>query len=123
MLTLTSASTTYAGEITSATTVYGTFATVSVGESCKLGGTTAATCTAAVSVSAGGSSTKTASTTTLQGSDYHRFDVLITGGAEKLAAATATCASKPNGAPGVDHALILAKVVMCSTALLSFLLL
>jgi len=122
-VTLTSASTTYAAEITSGTTVYGTFATVSVSEGCKVDGNTAATCSATVSISAAGTSTKTASTTTMLGSDVHRFDVLITGGAEKLAAPTGTCASKPNGASGMDHATTLAKVVMCAAALVGFLLL
>ena len=102
-MTITSASTTYAGELTTATSVAGTYATAALTEGCRLAGTTAATCTAAFTVSAGGQSTKTSNTVTLTGSDYHRFDVQITGGAEKLgAAASVTCASKPNAAPGRD---------------------
>lgn len=40
---------------------------------------------------AGGTKTSTQTTVTLSGSNYYRFDVAITGGAEKTAAPAATC--------------------------------
>ncbi|CAN8097549.1 unnamed protein product [Discula destructiva] len=60
-------------------------------ESCALSGTTAASCTGSASVSVQGESTESAVATVLTGSDYHRFDVDITGGAEKTASATGSC--------------------------------
>lgn len=62
-------------------------------ESCALSGTTAASCIASISASAQGESTKTSDTTVISGTDYHRFDVEITGGAEKTASATGRCSS------------------------------
>ena len=74
-------------------------------ESCNLVGTTAATCTATIKATAQGTSASTtvstATTETVTGSTYHRFDVEITGGAEKTASATATCGKK-SAAAGFD---------------------
>lgn len=67
-------------------------------ETCVLGGTTAATCTATIEISADGTKTSTKAVMTLAGTSYHRFDVQITGGAEKLVNPTATCASKNSAA-------------------------
>lgn len=73
--------------------------TGSVAENCELQGTTAAVCAATISVSIQGTSTAITTTGTLDGTDYHRFDVAITGGAEKTAAATGECQAK-SGAVG-----------------------
>lgn len=60
-------------------------------ESCVLQGTTAAACTATITAGLDGSTTSTVTETHLSGSDYHRFDVKITGGAEKTPSATGEC--------------------------------
>jgi len=79
------------------TEVAGVEATVNLLESCSLGSATAS-CSASISVSAQGTSTALSTTSVLSGSDYHHFDVAITGGAEKTAQATATCAKNPGSA-------------------------
>ena len=67
-------------------------------EHCILGGTTAATCTATAMVTVGGSPVAQTVTTMITGRNYHRFDVEITGGAEKTANAAATCTSAATSA-------------------------
>lgn len=79
--------------------IQGYSVTGSVAENCELQGTTEAICTATVSVSVDGTSTAITTTSTMDGTDYHRFDVAITGGAEKTAAPTGECAAK-SGAIG-----------------------
>ncbi|KAH8893680.1 hypothetical protein GQ53DRAFT_821608 [Thozetella sp. PMI_491] len=91
-LTITSASTTYAGEVTAVAYSYGTLIDIYATEGCVLAGSTAATCSATAELTEGSSSTVVSSTTTLTGTNYHRFDVIITGGLERLADATTTCA-------------------------------
>ena len=72
---------------------FGQVATGTVGESCSLQGTTAADCHATVFVAIDGTSTSTASETLITGTDYHRFDVAITGGADKTGSGAGTCSS------------------------------
>lgn len=55
--------------------------------------TSAVTCGATIKGTAQGQSTALSTTTTLSGTDVYRFDVSITGGAEKLANPTGTCAA------------------------------
>ena len=76
------------------TAVTGDGETLLAYETCSLGGTTAATCTATAELEASGTSTSGTTVSTLSGTDYYRFNVAITGGAEKTASATATCAAK-----------------------------
>jgi hypothetical protein len=74
-------------------------------ESCSLAGTTAANCAATLLATGDGSTISTATTETLSGSNYYRFNVEITGGAEKTASATATCAvpsAKGNAAASLN---------------------
>ncbi|KAI1420826.1 hypothetical protein F5Y12DRAFT_787948 [Xylaria sp. FL1777] len=66
-------------------------------ESCNLAGTTAATCTATLEASAQGQKTSTAGTITYTNAATLRFDVSVTGGAEKLANPTGTCSSDAAG--------------------------
>lgn len=72
------------------------------GESCALLGTTAADCTVVATATVDGTSTQTASTTHITGSAYHRYQVPITGGAEKTASATGKCTSVNSGAVPVN---------------------
>lgn len=65
----------------------------SAAERCELRGTTDAICEATASLSVDGTTTSMEATTTFYGSMYYRFDVAITGGADKLAAATGECSS------------------------------
>lgn len=100
-LTLTEGPSTYVLQTKTAGDVDGTQVALTVAESCALEGTTVATCTASISASADGTSTATTAVQTLTGAEYHRFDVAITAGAEKTAAATGTC-EKQSGAGIVD---------------------
>lgn len=100
VITLTAGPSTYVVATATATEIEGYEVTGSVAESCALLGTTAADCTATVSVSVDGTSTALKTTVTLSGTDYHRFDVAITGGAEKTAAPTGECGASTSGAVG-----------------------
>jgi hypothetical protein len=68
--------------------------TVTAQDTCHLAGTTAATCTATIKATISGTVVSTAVAETLSGSTYYRFDVEITGGAEKTANPTGTCGAK-----------------------------
>ncbi|KAI3394972.1 hypothetical protein diail_2030 [Diaporthe ilicicola] len=100
VFTLTANPSTYVVATATSTEVQGYEVTGSVAENCALLGTTAADCTATVSLSVDGTSTALETTVTLSGTDYHRFDVAITGGAEKTAVATGECGSAASGAVG-----------------------
>jgi len=78
----------------------GVAVSISAAESCALGGTTDATCTATVALSADKTSTTTSLVETITGTRYRRFDVAITGGAEKTANPTA-CPT-PNAAGSLN---------------------
>lgn len=103
--------------------VQGTTAVAAVSIGCALSGTTAASCVESVSLSVGGTSTKTTITSLLTGTDVHRFDVAITGGAEKTAAATGTAPVSGSGAmslggrEGMTLAAVLAAGVVFAMAM------
>ncbi|TVY78151.1 hypothetical protein LSUE1_G007855 [Lachnellula suecica] len=59
-----------------------------VQETCVQSGTTAAACTETVQATVDNTKTTTTTTATLSGTDYHHFNVAITGGAEKTASPT-----------------------------------
>lgn len=99
VFTLTANPSTYVVATATSGVIQGYSVTGSVAEDCDLQGTTEAICTATVSVSVDGTSTAITTTATMDGTDYHRFDVAITGGAEKTAAATGECAAT-SGAVG-----------------------
>jgi len=88
----------YAISTAIATSTLGKDVTGNLGETCKLAGTTAATCTATGGVTVGPISTTVSAVETLSGLRYNRFDVMITAGAEKISNPTA-CA-KPTGGAG-----------------------
>lgn len=92
-ITLTEGPSEYIGRSTVVTSTLGVEVTVALSESCALTGTTEASCTATISGNAQGTSTVISTSEVLSGSSYYRFDVPITGGAEKTAAATGTCKS------------------------------
>ncbi|RQM04741.1 hypothetical protein DH86_00004255 [Scytalidium sp. 3C] len=93
IITLTEGPSVYVVYYSTQVIAYGETATGTVSESCKLQGTTAADCSANVFLKAGGTSTKASTTSLLTGADYHRFNVAITGGADKTASATGSCKS------------------------------
>ncbi|KAK0119468.1 hypothetical protein ONS95_010916 [Cadophora gregata] len=94
--TVTVASTSYYLSSAVTTSTLGSQVSATAIESCQLGGTTAATCAVTIGGEVDGKKTSTSTTTTVSGTDYYRFDVAITGGAEKTASATATCAPGKN---------------------------
>ncbi len=67
-------------------------------ETCQLRGTTEAVCTATLGGSVDKTTTSTSMTSTASGSDYYRFNVAVTGGADKLANPSATCKPANSGA-------------------------
>lgn len=69
-----------------------------VEETCTLAGITAATCTATVKATVGTTSSAATTAATMTGATYYRFDVAITGGAEKTVNPTATCVAKKGAA-------------------------
>jgi hypothetical protein len=92
----------YEGGFDLSTVVSGIPVTATGKETCALAGTTAATCTITAKLTASTTSTSTTSTETLSGTDYYRYDVAITGGAEKTANPTGTCGPKTNAATNVN---------------------
>ncbi|KAG7286260.1 hypothetical protein NEMBOFW57_008568 [Staphylotrichum longicolle] len=98
--TLTAGSSTYRVSTATATRTRGSDVTATVMEACDLRGTTEAVCSATVGGTVDNKSTFISSTTTMSGSDYYRYDVAITGGAEKTANPSAQCKppSSPSGA-------------------------
>lgn len=68
--------------------------TVSVEETCTLAGTTAATCTATAGGQADGTHTSATAVVTVASPTYYRFDVEITGGADKTKNPSPTCSSE-----------------------------
>ncbi|KAK1762839.1 hypothetical protein QBC33DRAFT_460630 [Phialemonium atrogriseum] len=97
ILTLTEGPSDYIISVVSKTKTAGHSATVTLGESCVLDGTTAASCSGEFTFIVDKTTSSVAVSTVLTGTDYHRFDVAITGGAEKTASATGEC--KANAAP------------------------
>lgn len=75
------------------TTISGYKVKGSLEEHCQLRGTTDAICEGTVSVSVDGTTSWQDATSTWYGSMYHRFDVAITAGADKLATPTGECSS------------------------------
>ncbi|KAG4443843.1 hypothetical protein IFR05_000679 [Cadophora sp. M221] len=90
-VTVTVASTTYHFSSAITTSTLGKKVSATAIEACSLDGTTAAVCSVTVGGEVDGTKTTTSSVTTAAGSDYYRFDVAITAGAEKTASATGTC--------------------------------
>ncbi|KAK4101263.1 hypothetical protein N658DRAFT_426032 [Parathielavia hyrcaniae] len=82
--------------ITSRTGGYDISATAQ--ESCDLQGTTVAVCSATLAGEVDGTTTAVSDTLTLSGTNYHRYDVAITGGAEKTANPAAECTPGGSGA-------------------------
>jgi hypothetical protein len=95
---MTSGPSMYEAGVDTTVVVSGIPVTLTGKETCALGGTTAATCTVTAKVTASTTSTSTTSTETLSGTDYYRFNVAITAGAEKTANPTGTCVPKSNAA-------------------------
>ncbi len=97
--TLTAGPSTYVFSSSVSTRTLGHDVVATVQESCSLQGTTAAVCSATIGGSVDKTSTAVSTTVTESGTDYYRYDVAITGGAEKTANPT-TCAA--NGAAGLS---------------------
>jgi hypothetical protein len=80
-----------------ATSTLGHSAQVTIAESCAVTGTTEARCMGTVGISVDGTSTQTTMPVTISGTGFHMFEVAVTGGADKTAAAAATDACKASG--------------------------
>ncbi|KFY64905.1 hypothetical protein V496_02935 [Pseudogymnoascus sp. VKM F-4515 (FW-2607)] len=94
VMTLTAGGGRYEAASTVTTRTMGYDVTVSVEETCTLAGTTAATCTATAGGEADGTSTSATAVVTVTSPTYYRFDVEITGGAEKTKNPAPTCSSE-----------------------------
>ncbi|EAQ83378.1 predicted protein [Chaetomium globosum CBS 148.51] len=99
ILTVTQAPSVYKLTYVTATRTLGHDAQVSFAESCDLTGTTKARCDYTVGLTMDGTSNAATFATVLSGTDLHRFQVAITGGAEKtrLASATDVCGNAAAG--------------------------
>ncbi len=93
IVTVTEGPSIYRVSATTATRTGGYDVSATVQETCELRGTTAAVCTATLGGSVDKTTTSATTTGTLAGTHYYRFDVAITGGAEKAANPTAQCKS------------------------------
>ncbi|OBT65066.1 hypothetical protein VE03_05264 [Pseudogymnoascus sp. 23342-1-I1] len=91
LMTLTAGGDNYEFASTVTTRTMGYDVTVSAQETCTLAGTTAATCTATAGGEADGTSTSRTAVVTVASPTYFRFDVEITGGAEKTKNPAPTC--------------------------------
>jgi hypothetical protein len=80
----------------------GTDASLLLDQTCDLQGTTQAVCTTTTGVSLDGTTTTESGTVTLSGSTYYRYDVAITGGAEKTVSPTAECKPAPTRTSGAS---------------------
>lgn len=78
-------------DFTSTTRTAGYDVTASIVESCSLAGTTAATCVGTIGGEVAGTKTSRTAEVTIASPTYYRFDVEITGGAEKTKNPSATC--------------------------------
>ncbi|KAI1863418.1 uncharacterized protein JN550_009529 [Neoarthrinium moseri] len=96
-VTVTEGPSTFAASSVVATSTAGHDIAVTIAENCVLSGTTAAVCTPTFGLSVDKTSTQTSATTTMSGSEYYRFDVPITAGAEKTASATNACSNAASG--------------------------
>ena len=94
---VTEAASTYKVSISSTTRTLGYDVTATAQDVCVLKGTTEADCAATLAVSAAGTSTTVSASTTYTGANYYRYDVQVTGGAEKLVNPTACANSAPKG--------------------------
>jgi len=90
-LTITEASTFYRASATTVSRTGGYDVSATIQETCELRGTTAAVCTATLGGAVAGTTTSASVSGTLSGTDYYRFDVAITAGAEKTASPTGQC--------------------------------
>ncbi|KAK4239961.1 hypothetical protein C8A03DRAFT_13685 [Achaetomium macrosporum] len=93
-LTVTGGPSVYMVNYVTETSAFGHDAELTISESCALTGTTEANCVVSVAIEVDDTSTATSTSMVLSGTDYHRYQVAITGGAEKTASATGAC--KPN---------------------------
>ncbi|KAI0143505.1 hypothetical protein GGR57DRAFT_364222 [Xylariaceae sp. FL1272] len=99
VVTVTESAGGYRVSSSTSTKIDGTGVKLEVIETCQIADD-AATCTATISGSADGQSTKTSDTVTYTGADFSakQYDVAVTGGAEKTASASGTC----NAASGLN---------------------
>lgn len=93
-MTVTAGSDHYELASTVTTRTLGYDVTVSVEETCTLAGTTAATCTATAGGEADGTHTSQTAVVTVASPTYYRYDVEITGGADKTKNPSPTCGSE-----------------------------
>ncbi|ELR05338.1 hypothetical protein VC83_06531 [Pseudogymnoascus destructans] len=94
ILTITEGSAVYQWDYTATTRTMGYDVTASLVESCSLAGTTAATCVGTAGGEAAGTKTSKTAVVTIASPTYYRFDVEITGGADKTKNPSPTCGAK-----------------------------
>ncbi|OBT73101.1 hypothetical protein VF21_07620 [Pseudogymnoascus sp. 05NY08] len=94
ILTVTEGPAVYMWDYTATTRTLGYDVTASIVESCSLAGTTAATCVGTVGGEAAGTKTSQTALVTIASPTYYRFDVEITGGAEKTNNPSPTCGAE-----------------------------
>ncbi|KAL2131060.1 hypothetical protein VTI74DRAFT_5599 [Chaetomium olivicolor] len=102
VITVTAGPATYRVSSATATRTASHDVSATLQETCELRGTTEAVCTATVGGSVDKTTTSASVTSTLSGTDYYRFDVAITGGAEKTASPTAECKPPPGSNSGAS---------------------
>ncbi|KIM96187.1 hypothetical protein OIDMADRAFT_183587 [Oidiodendron maius Zn] len=119
VVTVTEGPSIYMGGISTQIDTLGVQGVATGSESCALQGTTAADCHASVYISAEGQSTSTAIESTLTGTDYHRFNVAITGGATKTASPSGSY--KSGAMATADSRAIVAMAAVCALSLVGIL--
>ncbi|KAL2139884.1 hypothetical protein VTI28DRAFT_4542 [Corynascus sepedonium] len=114
-LTFTEGPNLYSVVYTTTENIAGQDAEMLIGESCNIRGTTAAECNYTLSASFDGTSTAIETSLAITGTDFHRYQVSITGGAEKIARATGSCNADANAAAGTSASAV--KVMAAALAI------
>lgn len=91
---------------------------MTIAETCSLEGTTAAHCQDTIALSVDGKRTTASASQAVSGTGLHRYDVSITGGADKTASPEATGECKPNVAAGTNPNVVRAVAAALTMGLL-----
>lgn len=94
---------------------------MTIAETCSLEGTTAAHCVDTIALSMDGEKTTTSASQVVSGTGLHRYDVSITGGADKTSSPEATGECKPNAAAGTGPNIVRAVAAGLTVGLLGVL--
>ncbi|KAK4249127.1 hypothetical protein C7999DRAFT_30338 [Corynascus novoguineensis] len=116
-LTVTEGANLYLFEYATTTNVAGHDAEMLIAASCNIRGTTAAECDYSLSASVDDTSTVIETSAAITGTDFHRYQVSITGGAEKIASATGSCDANANAAAGTSASAVKAMAAALAISL------